>query len=85
MSGIDAVLDRILSEVLAPTEVVKGFSDSEITEVMADQDVDRLPLTYLRYLRRIGRGAGRLLVGTHAFYPQILGLTVAMTRTVCRR
>lgn len=77
MSDIDVVLDRLLNEILAPTELVQGCSDSEIAEVIADQEVGRLPSAYLSYLKRIGRGAGRLLVGTHAFYPQILGLKAA--------
>ena len=44
---------------------------------MADQQVSRLPSAYISFLKRIGRGAGNLLVGTDAFFPRIIGLKAA--------
>jgi hypothetical protein len=51
-----------------------GLTEEEIRIVVDDQEVDRLPGRYLEFLRLMGRKAGRLLVGTDAFYPGILGL-----------
>lgn len=51
-----------------------GLSSEEIEEVRDDQGLARLPATYVEFLQRMGRVAGRLLVGTDAFYPTILGL-----------
>jgi hypothetical protein len=77
MSNINAVLDYLVNEVLTPAESPHGCSDSEIDEIMADQNVTRLPSAYACFLRRAGRGAGDLLVGTDAFYPRIIGLKEA--------
>jgi hypothetical protein len=77
MSEISEVLDHLINDVLAPGESAQGCSGSEISELMADQGVTRLPSAYICFLKRAGRGAGQLLVGTKAFYPQIIGLKSA--------
>lgn len=71
---ISSTLDHLINDVLTPQESLQGCSDSDIEAVMADQNVDRLPSAYVCFLRRIGRGAGRFLQGTDAFFPQIIGL-----------
>lgn len=77
MSEINAVLDHLINDVLTSGQSAEGCSDSEIAELMADQDVNRLPSAYICFLKRAGRGAGELLVGTKAFYPQVIGLKSA--------
>jgi hypothetical protein len=77
MNSIKEILDHLVDEVLNPGESIQGCSDSEIEEIMADQHVSRLPPTYITFLKRIGRGAGELLVGTDAFFPRIIGLKAA--------
>jgi hypothetical protein len=77
MNDINKVLDHLVDEVLAPGEPPQGCSDSEIEDLTADQHVSRLPPAYITFLKRIGRGAGELLVGTDAFFPQIIGLKAA--------
>src|SRR5436305_13323742 len=54
--------------------VVAGLSDDEIARVREDQGVDRLPARYVEFLSSMGASAGCLLVGTDAFYPNILGV-----------
>jgi hypothetical protein len=48
--------------------------DREIEQIMTDQKIDRLPQAYTCFLKRIGRGAGELLIGTDAFYPRLIGV-----------
>ena len=74
---VASILDRLVDEHLVPQEALRGCSTAEVKAVMADQDVARLPLSYLCYLRKIGRGAGEFLRGTDAFYPGIIGLKSA--------
>jgi hypothetical protein len=74
MSDIDLVLDHLINDVLATSERPQGCSDREIEEIMTDQKVDRLPQAYTCFLKRIGRGAGELLIGTDAFYPRLIGV-----------
>jgi hypothetical protein len=73
MSDIELVLDHLINNVLAATEPPRGCSGREIEEITADQKVDRLPEAYTCFLKRIGRGAGELMAGTGAFYPQLIG------------
>ncbi|WP_412742821.1 SMI1/KNR4 family protein [Krasilnikovia sp. MM14-A1004] len=51
-----------------------GISAAEIDEVAEDQSVASMPSRYVEFLRVMGRTAGPLLVGTDAFYPDILGI-----------
>jgi hypothetical protein len=57
----------------ASTELI-GISAAEIGEVAEDQSVASMPGRYVEFLRVMGRAAGPLLVGTDAFYPDILGI-----------
>jgi hypothetical protein len=74
MSDIELVLDHLMNDVLTPREQPQGCSDREIEEIMTDQKVDHLPQAYRCFLKRIGRGAGELLIGTDAFYPRLIGV-----------
>lgn len=51
-----------------------GLTEREISLIAEDQGVPRLPLVYGEFLREMGRGGGKFLAGTEAFYPGILGL-----------
>lgn len=64
----------VAAEISAEGLPLIGLTEAEIAEVAADQQVARLPSSYRDFLRLMGRGTGRLLVGTDAFYPQLLGL-----------
>jgi hypothetical protein len=74
MSDIELVLDHLINDVLTTRERPQGCSGHEIEEIMTDQKVDRLPQAYTCFLKRIGRGAGELLIGTDAFYPRLIGV-----------
>jgi hypothetical protein len=68
------IVRRLMATGGARADEIRGCTDHEITQILADQGVPRLPASYLRFLRTMGRGAGRLLAGTDAFYPHTLGL-----------
>ncbi|MGA5301779.1 SMI1/KNR4 family protein [Nucisporomicrobium flavum] len=51
-----------------------GVSEAELREVAEDQAVASMPGRYVEFLRVMGRSGGSLLVGTDAFYPDILGI-----------
>ncbi|MBW8482282.1 SMI1/KNR4 family protein [Actinomadura parmotrematis] len=70
--SVRAVADRLKARY-GDAEVV-GIGEHEVLEVMRDQDLDRIPGSYHDFLLLMGRGAGGLLRGTDAFYPQIIGL-----------
>ena len=53
---------------------IQGLTNNEIREIQADQGVETLPAYYWEFLRRMGRCAGKLLIGTDAFYPALLGM-----------
>jgi hypothetical protein len=69
---------RLIEEqnVVALNHLV-GCTDQEIEELMADQEVARLPLSYKWFLRTMGRDAGPILRGSQAFFPQLLGMKSA--------
>lgn len=67
-------MGSIMEDLGVPVDGCLGLSDEEIRRVADDQAVGRLPGRYVEFLRVMGRKAGRLLVGTDAFYPDILGL-----------
>jgi SMI1-KNR4 cell-wall len=76
VGAVDQVLDRLLKEGLVSARRFKGCSENEIREIMADQQVVRLPAEYVRFLQRIGKGAGPYLCGTDTFYPQIITIEI---------
>lgn len=51
-----------------------GVSDEELREFAEDQAITSIPGRYAEFLKAMGRAAGPLLVGTDAFYPDIIGL-----------
>ncbi|HJP77251.1 MAG TPA: SMI1/KNR4 family protein [Pseudonocardiaceae bacterium] len=65
-----------LSQLLAtgrPSHgAVKGLTESELSDLENGLGVPRLPGAYREFMRLMGRGAGRLLAGTDAFYPEIV-------------
>jgi hypothetical protein len=68
---MDVVLDRVVNDWGSE---VRGCSAEEIEELRTRQGVPSIPDEYLRYLRRIGRGAGHFQRGTDAYYPGVLEL-----------
>jgi hypothetical protein len=53
---------------------VQGLTDNEMQEIQIDQGLEALPACYREFLRRMGRCAGQLLIGTDAFHPALLGI-----------
>src|SRR5687768_10117032 len=69
------VASLVATGVAAPTDL-KGCSDADITLLERKYGV-KLPASYRAYLKRMGRGAGRLFTHDHvsASYEDDLGLT----------
>ena len=63
---------RIVLSGLAGFSEIKGCGREEVDEVRASFGFP-LPGLYEAFLRVMGRGAGRLYVGTDIFYPEVLG------------
>jgi hypothetical protein len=70
---MDHVIDLLMTNGLCNPSNVHGCSQQEIMAV-ADSVGKSLPKSYVSFLSRMGRGAGRLYRGSHHFYPSILGL-----------
>ncbi|MEU3024087.1 SMI1/KNR4 family protein [Nocardiopsis alba] len=51
--------------------LVCGISESELTELRTKLG-SPLPGAYEDFMRRLGRGAGKLFVGTDIFFPQVI-------------
>jgi SMI1-KNR4 cell-wall len=73
---IDRLVAALLSSGLALPVEITGCSDEEIALIEKDQNI-KVPRLYRDFLLRIGRGAGRLLEGSDAFFPAIIGLRKA--------
>lgn len=56
------------------SDSVTGLTDSEIDRVHELWGVRRTPERYGEFLSLMGRGAGRILRGTDAFFPEILDM-----------
>ncbi len=73
---ITKVAEILVRQGVATENTITGCSTKEIEEV--ESDVGRpLPLSYREFLAKLGRGAGSFYVGTHLFYPTLLGITAA--------
>ncbi|MFE7854100.1 SMI1/KNR4 family protein [Streptomyces sp. NPDC057403] len=53
---------------------VAGLGAEEIESVRVDQHIESLPMYYEEFLRNMGRCAGQFLIGTDAFYPEMIGI-----------
>jgi hypothetical protein len=76
--GMD-VEDRVVELVAALTDgttatadQLRGLTPAELADLDRDQPLP-LPAAYRRFAELAGRGAGRFLRGSNAFYPSILG------------
>ncbi|HVQ94695.1 MAG TPA: hypothetical protein VMU51_26900 [Mycobacteriales bacterium] len=74
MTTMPSIVRRLIATGAARADEIRGCTEHEITHIRTDQGVPRLPASYVHFLRVMGRGAGRLLPGTDAFYPHLLGL-----------
>lgn len=70
---VRALVAMIADGVTATAKQLHGLTPSEIEEVERDQ-LTPLAEAYRQFLELAGRGAGRFLRGSDAFYPAILGL-----------
>ncbi|MFJ4480493.1 SMI1/KNR4 family protein [Streptomyces xanthochromogenes] len=61
-------------EAIGKGPKLAGLGLDEIEQIREDQRVDSLPLYYEEFLRRMGRCAGQFLIGTDAFYPELMGI-----------
>jgi hypothetical protein len=64
-------LVRTVGSIESGHDIV-GLSEEEIESVRFAQGVASFPAYYDEFLRRMGKDAGVLLVGTYAFYPRLL-------------
>jgi hypothetical protein len=77
MTRIDSLIQQAIDHDVIAIESAVGCTDFEIDQIRTSQGVSQLPSSYVTFLRRLGRQAGRLLHGTDAFYPGLLGLKSA--------
>ncbi|MDI5964915.1 SMI1/KNR4 family protein [Streptantibioticus silvisoli] len=56
----------------ANPESVAGLTDAEMKCVREQWGIRKFPARYEEFLSLMGRGAGRILLGTDAFFPEIL-------------
>lgn len=68
--------DILVRRGVATANSINGCTPHEIEEIEADAG-ETLPTAYREFLAKMGRGAGRFYIGTHVFYPLILGVTEA--------
>ncbi|MEV0675509.1 SMI1/KNR4 family protein [Actinosynnema sp. NPDC050436] len=59
---------------LAYEHQVVGCTEAEVAEVLKSARNFPLPAEYPEFLRRMGREAGRLLIGTDLHYPEVLDI-----------
>jgi hypothetical protein len=64
-------LTRQIENIETGHDIV-GLSEQEIESVRAADEVAAFPAYYAEFLRRMGKSAGALWVGTDAFYPTLL-------------
>jgi hypothetical protein len=62
--------ERLLDLGLGRIEEFRGLTESEITSLEESLGV-RLPAAYREFLSEMGRSAGRLFLGSDAFYPTL--------------
>lgn len=72
-NDIDAIIETIIDSGLASETELCGCTDAEIADLESRLGL-RLPQRYREFLRKAGRGAGRLFRGTDVFYPALLNL-----------
>lgn len=66
---LDEFADKLVESGVASPHQILGCTEAEIAAVLDKAQGFPLPEHFVAFLRRMGRGAGRLLVGTDAFYP----------------
>ena len=66
----------LLLQATTTAEELRGLARVAIDQIEADQGA-QLPRRYRSFLEVAGGGAGRLWVGSDAFYPAVLGLKIA--------
>src|SRR5687768_1499762 len=52
--------------------LVEGLNNFEMKQLCESWQTNELPSVYLEFLHLMGRSAGRILLGTDAFFPRIL-------------
>ncbi|MCE6995050.1 SMI1/KNR4 family protein [Saccharothrix sp. S26] len=62
---------------LAYPHQLRGCGEDDVAQVVESANGFPLPEHYLAFLRRLGREAGRLLLGTTFFYPDVLRVPAA--------
>jgi hypothetical protein len=67
---------------VAYPDQIRGCDPDEVQEVLAQRPSFVVPEHYVHFLRRLGRGAGRLRRGTDVFYPDAAHTTEWAEETV---
>ena len=71
--SVVALYDLLTSGNLISPQELHGLDYAQIAELEADQGIS-FPAAYREFLSIAGAGAGRLWVGSVAFYPSLLGV-----------
>jgi hypothetical protein len=78
---IEKVAEILVRRGVVTENTINGCSAQEIKQVEAGVG-QPLPLAYREFLAKMGRGAGDFYVGTHLFFPSMLGITEAARELV---
>jgi len=70
----DAYKKALIQYGVGNDNTILGCTESEILELIHDQNVNALPPIYIKFMRYAGKRAGGLWAGTDAFYPYMKGL-----------
>ncbi|PRY01838.1 SMI1/KNR4 family protein [Allonocardiopsis opalescens] len=71
-TAVDELMDVLVAGGLISAEGVRGCTGDEVARMLATNPSVDPPQEYIDFLRRPGRGAGRVLRGTSIFYPESL-------------
>lgn len=69
---VERFAQALLDMKLAYPHQLRGCSDEEVELVLEKAQGFPLPEQYVAFLRRLGKQAGRLLIGTDVYYPVLL-------------
>ncbi len=72
-----SLISRLRETELSSLAGFEGCSEDQISQVAQAQGIETLPEVYRDILSLMGRRAGRFLVGSEAYYPEIMGLRSA--------
>jgi len=76
--NLEKIVDQAISDLIDigvfKLDTMIGCTSNEVDEVAQSQGVERLPFSYVYFLKKLGRQYGKFMVGDFVFYPDVLEL-----------